>query len=145
MLHGASLYRDIVEVNPPLWFWIGAPLAASGNIRSAVPHGRGRLLCRLDRVVAFPQPLTVSPALIIAFVLVPLLDFGQREHSTLIAAAPYVLLIAGRAQGDEVRHPVAIGLFAAFGFALKPFFVIVPLILEAMIWRIAEFDRKPSH
>jgi hypothetical protein len=136
LLHGASLYRDIVEVNPPLWFWMAAPLAAIGEIFGlqsrtvVVVFFAGSIALSL-----FLSPARYRPLLIIAFVLIPLLDFGQREHFTLIAVAPYVLLIAGRAQGEEVRHPVAIGLFAAFGFALKPFFVIVPLILEAMIWR----------
>ena len=23
---GANLYRDIIEVNPPLWFWMAAPI-----------------------------------------------------------------------------------------------------------------------
>jgi hypothetical protein len=136
LLHGAWLYRDIIEVNPPLWFWIGVPLAAIGEIFGlqsrtvVVVFFAGSIALSL-----FLSPARYRPALIIAFVLIPLLDFGQREHFTLIATAPYVLLIAGRACGEEVRHPLAVGLFAAFGFALKPFFVIVPLILEAVIWR----------
>ena len=24
--HGARLYRDIIEVNPPLWFWLALPI-----------------------------------------------------------------------------------------------------------------------
>ena len=110
LLHGASLYRDIIEVNPPLWFWVGAPLAGyRGNIglqsrTVVVVFFAGSITLSLS------SALSVSPPLIIAFALIPLLDFGQREHFTLIAAAPYVLLIAGRAQGEEVRHPIAVGL-----------------------------------
>ena len=28
---GARLYRDIVEVNPPLWFWMALPVEAVGS------------------------------------------------------------------------------------------------------------------
>ena len=136
LLHGASLYRDIIEVNPPLWFWMGVPLAAIGEIFGL--QSRAVVIIFFAGSIALSLSLSPSryrPALIIAFVLIPLLDFGQREHFTLIATAPYVLLIAGRAQGDDVGHPIAVGLLGAFGFALKPFFVIVPLVLEAVIWR----------
>jgi hypothetical protein len=37
MLHGAQLYRDIIEVNPPLWFWMAVPvdwLSALFHLRS---------------------------------------------------------------------------------------------------------------
>lgn len=136
LLHGASLYRDVIEVNPPLWFWLGVPLAAIGEIFGL--QARAVVIAFFAGSIAlslFLSPRRYRPALLVAFVLVPLLDFGQREHFTLIATAPYVLLIAARAQGDEVRHPIAIGLFGAVGFALKPFFVIVPMVLEAVIWR----------
>ena len=136
LLHGASLYRDVIEVNPPLWFWIGVPLAASGEIFGL--QSRAVVIAFFAGSIALSLLLSPSryrPALLIAFVLLPLLDFGQREHFTLIATAPYVLLIAARAQGDEVRHPAVIGLFGAFGFALKPFFVIVPIVLEVVIRR----------
>src|SRR3954463_8342845 len=35
---GARLYRDIIEVNPPLWFWMGVPvdrLAALLHVKAA--------------------------------------------------------------------------------------------------------------
>ena len=40
---GARLYRDIVEVNPPLWFWMALPVDARGPARhrraAALPVG----------------------------------------------------------------------------------------------------------
>src|SRR4051812_40679863 len=29
---GADLYRDIIEVNPPLWFWMGVPFDRLGAL-----------------------------------------------------------------------------------------------------------------
>ena len=34
MLAGANLYRDIIETNPPLWFWMALPLDRIAAINS---------------------------------------------------------------------------------------------------------------
>jgi hypothetical protein len=130
MLHGARLYSDIIEVNPPLWFWLAVPLAAL----QADP----RMTAIGFFLLAIALSLYLTPAryrlfLLPALTLLPLQDFCQREHFTLIAAAPYVFLIGNRVEERDVRHPVLIGLFAALGFALKPWFALVPLALEALL------------
>ena len=69
----------------------------------------------------------------------PLRDFGQREHLLLILVVPYLLLAGHRADGGEVSRgfAIAVGLLAAFGFALKPQSLLVPVVLEAMLlWRL---------
>ena len=70
-----------------------------------------------------------------ALTILPLQDFAQREHFALITTVPYCLLIASRLAGERVRAPWAIGLFAALGFALNPYFVAVPIALELLAWR----------
>src|SRR5215211_7582165 len=32
LLHGTNLYTDIIEINPPLWFWLAVPLAALSQL-----------------------------------------------------------------------------------------------------------------
>jgi hypothetical protein len=66
-------------------------------------------------------------------------DFGQREHFALIASIPYVALIARRAGGQRVAWPLAmaVGLFGALAFALKPYFAAVPVLLEASLFLTA--------
>lgn len=132
MLHGARLYSDIIEVNPPLWFWLAVPLAAF--------HADPRLTIIGFFIGAMALSLYLTPAkyrlfLLPAFTLLPLHDFCQREHFTLIAAAPYVFLIGSRVENREVRHPLLIGILAGLGLALKPWFVFVPLALEALLRR----------
>jgi len=131
LLGGAQLYRDIIEVNPPLWFWMAVPQAAIGIPSPFALTGFCAAAIALSLWLIPPCYRLPSLA---AFTLLPLLDFGQREHFTLIATAPYVFLIAARATGQTVRHPLIIGLFAAFGFALKPHFALVPIVLELLIW-----------
>jgi hypothetical protein len=147
LLYGADLYTDIIEINPPLWFWLAEPLAAVSRAMS---------IDSLDTLVAFfIVCITISMLLIdrlmhdwpdrrrllllIAFVIVamPPGNFGQREQFTLIATVPYVLLIGRRASGRGVTAGLAIivGCFAAVGFALKPHFALVPAILELWLRR----------
>ncbi len=136
LLHGAHLYTDIIEINPPLWFWLAVPLAAVGQAFGISSQN----LAVGFFVVAIAISLHLTPRrfrliALPALTILPLQDFAQREHFALITTVPYCLLIASRMAGERVRAPWAVGLFAALGFALKPYFVIVPLALELLAWR----------
>ena len=73
------------------------------------------------------------------------MNFGQREHFTFLACVPYALLIARRAEGGAVPVGLAlvIGMFAAPGIALKHYFVLVPVALEAWYVMSARTRWKP--
>ena len=142
MLHGADLYTDIVEVNPPIWFWISVPIAGLAEVLK-VP-GLTALAAFLFLTVAIStwlskQVLRSDAPLwpILVAMVFPLQHFAQREHFALIVAIPYVLLVALRERGDTVptRQAAFIGLVAALGFALKPQFALVPLALEIWAWK----------
>jgi hypothetical protein len=148
LYHGAVLYRDIVELNPPLWFWISVPLAALAEEAAVRPGSvlvlffvasAGLALALMRRLLpeAAAERGIVYSILSIALFVIALPNFGQREHFALIGAIPYVLLVARRAAGAAVPLPlaVAVGLFAAAGFGLKHYFLVVPLALEA--WHMA--------
>jgi hypothetical protein len=150
--HGAALYRDIVELNPPLWFWLSVPLAALAEAAQARPGAVLVLffVASAGLALALARPLLPeAPArrailyavLLTALLAVPLWSFGQRDHFALIASLPYVALIASRSAGQAVppRLAVAVGLFAAAGFGLKHYFLIVPLAVEA--WHLASARR----
>lgn len=148
MLHGAALYRDIIEINPPLWFWSAIPLQYGGEVLGVSPD---RLLVPLVTLagalsaaavgnIAGPYPpLRRAAIMLLAFwlsVIAPIYDFGQREQLSLICALPYVALIAARWSGRPPGWPAAllIGVVAAYGFALKHYFVIVPISLELWLF-----------
>lgn len=166
ILLGDVLYRDIIDVNPPLIFLI-----------SLVPEGLARLtgidgtkwlvvlvsaaiiaaffLCR--RVLSYMplgrEPLTslVLPALILFLLAVfPAGDFTQREHIMVVLSAPYVLLAAARADRDvlPLRLRVPLAIMAGIGFGLKPHFVLIPLTIELYVlyrqgWRDGLRDIVP--
>jgi hypothetical protein len=135
MLHGARLYSDIVEVNPPLLFWLAVPQAAIGEwlglTAAAVTIA---FTIALTLLSLFLSPRRYVVPLLAAFTLLPLAIFGKAEHLALVATAPYALLIAARLDSREPRHPWLIGFLAAVGFAMKPYFILVPSALELLVW-----------
>jgi putative flippase GtrA len=154
MNNGVGLYSQIMELNPPLWFWMAQPIdslsrwsgiAASSLLVSAFASmavlsallvgAAGRFRSEYERTLA--MLLTIFTVM-----LVSVYDFAQREQITLAAALPYVVLLSRRYAGHKTAWPLALGIaiFAAIGFALKHYFVLVPLCLEIMLF--LHFRRK---
>ena len=141
---GARVYSDIVEGNPPLWFWMGMPVDALAqliHVRSdyvlivTVGCCAALSLAATDRLLGdMPSArrglLLGYAALVI--VAMPWLQFAQREHVALIAALPYAALVAARRSERQLdrRFAFAVGAAAALGFALKHYFLLVPVLLE---------------
>jgi len=71
-------------------------------------------------------------AALFGFAIYPAGSFGQREHLMLVLAFPYLIATALRARGIAVDRleAVAVGIVAAIGFALKPYFFLAPAALE---------------
>ena len=149
LMNGATLYRDVWEVNPPLWFWSAVPVRYVAAWLSIPPLrllvigiiGLATLsVLVIGRLSAFPSPVGRLAVMLLSFWLIlvgPLYDFGQREHIALICSVAYAALIARRATGGHVRPALAllVGIAAAYSFALKHYFVIIPVMLE--LWLIA--------
>ena len=146
--HGARLYRDIVELNPPLWFWMALPIdrVASwlGMRADALTILVIALACALS-LLATGRLLTHMPerrrAMLLAYAALilfamPWMHIGQREQIVLIGALPYAALVAARRTGRSVSPWLAamIGAGAALGFALKHYFLLAPTALE--LWLV---------
>jgi hypothetical protein len=160
MLRGARLYVDLIETNPPLILWLDAlPVlaasllgVASGPVFTAMTLalalGSAAWCARLLAALLPDAPLLRRYLiLLILMVLVPLAreDFGEREHLFLALALPYVLLAALRLGGEPVdrRHAWAIGGAAGVGIALKPYFLLLWLAVEAITARAGGKARRP--
>lgn len=153
LAEGARLYVDIAEVNPPLWFWLAIPvdwlaerlrtapegvlIAACGAAALASLLATGRLLAHV------PAPKRSAFLVYAAAVLLvgPARDIGQRELFALFAALPYAALVAARREGRTVswRLALLVGAGGAVGFALKHYFLCVPVLLE--LWLLATLRR----
>ncbi len=144
LLGGARLYADIWEINPPLWFWSAVPVEwlaerlgigwSSLLVVLVVPLGAGSAWL-VGWLMAAPRHGERLVLLLLVFAmttLVPMLGLGQREQLALVTGLPYAALIARRSTGQSTPVALAamIGGLGAYGFALKHYFVLVPLALE---------------
>jgi hypothetical protein len=150
-LAGERLYIDLVDVNPPLIFILNLVPAALARWTPLGP-AQALLLCLLGiagLVWRFCARLRLREAegeveAAVLTACLPLLlvmagsDFGQRDVLMAMAAIPYCLLAARRIEGPPAPGRLAIGVvvLAALAFALKPYFLMVPLLVEGLVmWR----------
>ena len=147
-LGGGRLYVDIVEVNPPLIVWIYAvpamlsewlgvsPKAVSAPFFAALLLGCAWWTADLlhGRATLFARRLPVFGAIGTVLLLLPGVEFGQREHLLVAAVLPYLALLAREMQGEpEPQRTAALaGALAALGCALKPGYLPAFLVLELL-------------
>jgi hypothetical protein len=151
LLQGRTLGSDLFDGNLPMVWMLFTPSAAlvQANLLDEPSAVR----------VAFWAYFLISTALLIgvlsridgrdragavgwvvAFVLIatlgPGFSFGQREHACVLFAMPYLAAAVLRLQGGPVPRNsilVVVGLFAGIGFALKPYFLAVPALVELLL------------
>jgi hypothetical protein len=147
VLDGARIGRDVIDVNFPLIILDKVPSVLAARVFGVTPWhallGALVLLALVSLVLAarvpgswFADPRHASLAALV-LVAAPRGDFAQREHVAVLAALPCILLAGARLERREVRMPLALasGVLAALGLALKPFFVLLPLMLLLLEWR----------
>lgn len=141
---GAQLYTDIIEVNPPLIFWLGRPAAWISDVTGLSLGGGYKawvfLLAAVSLILSAqllrrmtPAPgLWALPVLTFALTWLAADQFAQREHFMAILILPYVLLVALRAGGARasVKSAAFIAILAAAGLCIKPYYMAVPAALE---------------
>ncbi|MCB4821088.1 hypothetical protein [Roseicella aerolata] len=147
MLAGERLYAELIDVNPPLVFVLNLLPAAIGAW-TPLDAVQGLLLCllglcalsawlalRLARPGAGPIEAASLAVAVPLLTLIAGYDFGQREHLMAVAALPYLILAARRMEGSPPGLGLALGaaVLAALGFALKPHFLAIPGLVEALV------------
>lgn len=153
ILAGDRLYTDLIEVNPPLYTYLAivpSAIARLSNVPAArilqvsilvVALGSSIWAGLLTTRLAGGRPVLVTLAFAVPLLGLAGLDLGQREHLMVALTAPYLVLAARRATGDDASRvgALAAGLAAGVGFSLKPHFVLIWLAVEA--WLAARSPR----
>ncbi|MEH2494304.1 hypothetical protein V1294_000783 [Bradyrhizobium sp. AZCC 1678] len=158
MLDGQRLYVDILETNPPMAgsvYMLGVVLARAIHARPEVVTngliflliaGSLALTWRALRFSSLRERAGGAAAAWATAVLaiLPMYDFGQREHLALVVLLPALAVYVLRANRERVA-PSAIliaGLCAATTMNFKPYFVfgvgfcIVTAAVQARDWRV---------
>jgi hypothetical protein len=160
-LGGERLYLDLFDINPPMNFILSLiPAAASKAIGGAMVFPEFVVLLATAAIllaIRHARPILPNKAgqellagtAIFALLAYPGDEFGQREHLLAILSLPYLVLAAARGDGKGGGRGTAIGiaLLAFIGFALKPYFALVPLAVEiVVVWRtgFARYRRDPT-
>jgi hypothetical protein len=149
LLHGAHLYRDLIDVNVPTIYgvmalpvWLGLHLGVAPPLAFNVFV---LLLAVLSTSAAFHAARRVLPhsallpdvlagILLLGFVVLPGFHFGQREHLAAMGMAPYAVVRAGLCTARPNRgFRAAVGLASGIGVALKPYFGLIALGMEAAL------------
>jgi hypothetical protein len=151
-LDGARLYHDIIEVNPPLVFYLDIIPVIAARLTgwsagacfvlyvAALTGFALALIWRISENDAADALLKRAMILAAALGLLffPASDFGQREHLLLVLSLPYLFLQERRAIGQECRNTLSVtaGVLGGLGFALKPHFLLLPLVTSLYLaWR----------
>lgn len=144
-LEGEQLYAGVVEINPPLAFYLTVPaiwIADSTGLTEAtaffcyaiamgvLSSGGSLAVLRRSQLDPGAQHILFLGGLLGLFV-VPVSNFGQREHLMLIFAAPYFLLLIAGAETMAMGwwSRLLFGFVATLGLALKPYFLLIPAII----------------
>jgi len=147
-LGGRELYVDLVEVNPPFVVWLYAipagvamwldlaPRMVSSPFFALILLGNAWWTASLlqGRAPIAGRRIPVFSVIGTLLLLLPGVEFGQREHLLAAAVLPYIALFV-RAIGGE-REPRTHGAFAgavaALGCAMKPSYALALVLLEVI-------------
>ena len=159
LLGGGELYRDFVEVNPPLAIWLTVPVVMLGRATGLAPietlYGVFFAMTAISLLLAWrylamirgvPQ-WTVGLVLFLlaaAILFIPGRAFAQREHLLVLLFMPWFMLRLARSQGAPVSvlESALVGLLGAAAICMKPHAVLAPLAMEALLlWRSRQFAR----
>jgi hypothetical protein len=150
-LDGDTIYLDIIDVQAPLVFALYSIPEILSRL-TGIPAPTMLTLCMIG-AIAFTfylvrrslalvdvarQALTgaLLPAMsLFLMTVIPLANFGQREHFMLVVSLPYIFISAARATGGRppMRLVVPIALMAGLGIGLKPHFLLIPILVEAYV------------
>ncbi|WP_417260668.1 hypothetical protein [Celeribacter sp.] len=144
-LDGVEIYADILELNPPLAFYLTAIPVSIARVTGLDPTAtyKGFVLVLTTGSLIISQRLLNSEASLsptarravlavaaVGLLLLPIGDFGQRDHLFSILFLPFLVMnLLSKDASRPVRAGIAI--WATFGIALKHYFLLLPLAILA--------------
>jgi hypothetical protein len=149
LLEGRQFGTDIIDVNPPLIWFVSIPAAWLVKIGLGTEAEAIRLyiwvLCAASLTICYRlllqrrdtgiEGMALLTGAAFAMAILPNAAFAQREHLAFVLGLPYCLLLANRIE-ESVARPrgiaVVCGALAGIAFGFKPWLLAVPLLLELL-------------
>lgn len=150
LLDGARYGRDVIDVNPPLAWWLtmlpavlsrvtGLPASFSFTAFVTLLSAAGILVILgiISGRVPNKTAWIIGSVAAWALFLLPGYDFGQREHLMSALVLPYLGAAALRAENGAPSRGLGLtaGILAGLGFCLKPYFLLAAVPVEIWLWR----------
>lgn len=149
LLDGARLYRDMIELNPPVYYALAIIPVALARALGTLPVPTFHALVFLVAIAAAVASVRVAQRalhsrplfarllalpVLFAFLIHPGPDLGQREHLLAMFLLPYLIVVASD-NPLRVAWPtrLAIGAVAGLGIAFKPYFALYLVVGEAIV------------
>ena len=142
---GKVIYQDVIETNPPLWFWAALPwhylsqMLGVSSYQVLAVGVTGLAMAALwtfnsltRDLISLGQRQVILLAMAVSYLILPLGETGQREHAFFVASILWTALAVARMEGKPISSAALLITlaFSAYGFALKHVFVLVPLLIE---------------
>jgi len=152
MLHGGQYGLNYIETNPPLILYLySLPVWLSEHVSLhdyTLIRITGYVLSLLSLVLCYVlskpvfndnknlKPWLFMLLLVFVFTILPSNQFMQRENLFIILSMPYLMLVSLRFRNQPCSPllSICIGFLAAIGFCIKPYYLLIPLILECMAY-----------
>lgn len=144
-LDGVEIYAEILELNPPLAFYLtavpvwvaqvtGLPAMATYKgfvlvLTAGSLIASQRLLVRETQLSPRERRVVLTAAAV-GLLLLPIGDFGQRDHLFATLFLPFLVMnLLSMPAPVSVR--VGVAMWATLGIALKHYFLLLPLAIIA--------------
>lgn len=151
LLHGKTLYADILEVNPPLGMWMIVPIVwiaeklhvdAVIAVDATLLMMSGVALWFCSRMMCFFEVMTSQTRwlmiAILAFIILffPAIYFAEREHFMLLLFLPWLFLraIPNASAQTNLFERIFIGVMAGAAICIKPQSIFAPLLVELFVF-----------
>jgi len=160
MMAGGNYINYFLETNPPLILYLYMPLVIlkktlgisvveGVKIYVFLLSGISLALCaHLLKQIFSKADAYLHHALILAlagiFLILPVNEFGQREHLTVILTCPYLFLLSLRL--ERKSSPAwflsgLVGVLGGIGFCIKPYFLLPWAMLELYyVYRVKSWN-----
>lgn len=144
LLDGGTYTNDFMDINPPMLLYILIPAVLLHKIGLSLPFAFklyvfvmafiSFLLCIYLSKYLFEKNTQAAFSCVLAFVffLLPLHEFGQREHMFLLLCFPYFLLLLARIKTMSISCNLIciIGLMAGVGFLVNIEYLMVFVVIN---------------